>query len=113
MTKHYGWWMILKHDQFKRLIDPTNQVTVLLATHWISLKMIMAEITEQEYRARHDAGRPQKKEGDVEVGIIRWLKYLNGLIDDQHRPYNAWPLWIEAQLDIDISYFGRGDRRNW
>ncbi|KAK4226454.1 hypothetical protein QBC38DRAFT_480426 [Podospora fimiseda] len=113
MTEHYGWWMMLSHERFQRVIEPGNQLGVLLATHWISLKQIMSVITETEEKASgdHDKGKgqSQKKEGgnDISLGIIRWLKYLNGLVDDEHRRYNRWPEWVEGQLDLDRGFFGR------
>ena len=66
---------MLPHNQFQRLIDPANQVAVLLASHWISLKQIMATITSREGMAR--AKQPPKAaDREMDVGIIRWLKYL-------------------------------------
>ncbi len=106
MSDHYGWWMMLPHDQFQRIIDPSNQNCILLATHWIALKQIMAAITETEERAR--AKRPPKKaNNDISLGIIRWLKYLNQRVDAEHVVYNQWPMWVEAQLDADRMVFGK------
>lgn len=106
ITDHYGWWIMLPHDQFQRLIDPTNQVAVLLASHWISLKQIMVTITSREGLAR--AKQPPKSaDHDMDVGIVRWLRYLNRSVDADHVGYNVWPLWVEAQLDRDPTCFGR------
>jgi hypothetical protein len=95
--------MQIPHDNFQRLIDPENQVCLLLASHWIALKQIMATITETEHRQRPN----QKKEGDVDVGMIRWLRHVNRQIDDDHQLYNQWPLWIEARLEQDLGFFGK------
>jgi hypothetical protein len=105
MSQHYAWWMMLAHEQFRQVIDPNSQVCVLLAAHWIALKQIMAIITETELRAGGEAAK--KHGGDIEIGIIRWLKYLNGLVDAEHVRYNQWPMWVEAQLDRDVGFFGK------
>ncbi len=97
---------MLPHDRFQHLIDPGNQVCLLLAAHWIALKQIMATITEMETSARAKHPEAQNDRG-IELGIIRWLKYLNRMVDAEHLPYNQWPLWVEAQLDRDRSFFGR------
>ncbi|KAB5585805.1 hypothetical protein GE09DRAFT_1072029 [Coniochaeta sp. 2T2.1] len=104
MSAHYSWWMMLPHEQFRHIIDPDNQVCVLLATHWIALKQIMATITETEAKA---SGKAANKEGDIEIGIIRWLRYLNGLVDAEHVAYNRWPMWVEVQLERDVGFFGK------
>lgn len=105
MSQHYAWWMMLPHEQFRHIIDPTNQTCILLATHWISLKQIMATITETEWKAKAEAEK--KSGGDIEVGIIRWLKHLNSLVDEEHLVYNQWPVWVEAQLDLNRRFFGK------
>jgi hypothetical protein len=97
---------MLPHEQFRHIIDPNSQVCVLLASHWIALKQIMAIITEKEGLASGEALKKQN-EGDIELGIIRWLKHLNGLVDADHAGYNQWPMWVEAQLDRDRSFFGK------
>jgi len=116
LTEHYRWWMMLAHEKFQRLVEPGNMVGVLLASHWIALKQIMASITEVEekaagavsYKNSESRGRGAGKPGnDISLGIIRWLKYLNALVDEEHQVYNAWPRWVEAQLDADRGYFGK------
>lgn len=104
--------MTLPHDQFQRLVDPGNQLAILLATHWIALKQIMAVILEAEHQAaakmpdRRGEGRGEGG-SDPYGGITRWLRYLNRQVDQAHRPYNDWPLWVQAQLDRDYRFFGR------
>jgi hypothetical protein len=120
LRRHYGWWMMLPHDKFRRIIDPTNQVMLLLGSHWIALKQIMAFITECEETASQDlntaaTGRApavrnaasQKAEMGLDPGMARWLRWLNRQVDAEHQIYNAWPLWVEEQLDRDICFFGR------
>ncbi|KAJ8122731.1 hypothetical protein ONZ43_g1141 [Nemania bipapillata] len=101
LCKHYGWWMQMPHEDFQSLIDGRNQVSLLLASHWIALKQIMATITGVEHTQR------PRKEGDVDMGMVRWLKHLNRQVDVEHQQYNQWPLWVEAQLDANLRYFGK------
>ncbi|KAI0542157.1 C6 zinc finger protein [Xylaria digitata] len=105
LCKHYGWWMQIPHETFQSLIDGGNQVCLLLASHWIALKQIMANITGVEHRQRPQ--QPGRKDGDMDLGMVRWLKYINRQVDIDHQRYNQWPLWVEAQLDIDLGYFGK------
>jgi hypothetical protein len=111
---------MLPHDKFRRIIDPTNQVMLLLGTHWIALKQIMAFITDCEESASRDMsntaprrppsvrsdGSPKAAE-DIDPGMARWLRWLNQQIDVEHQIYNTWPIWVEEQLDRDVSFFGR------
>lgn len=98
---------MLPHDKFRRIIDPSNQVMVLLATHWIALKQIMAFITEVEEMARATRPAGGGKQDAIDPGLSRWLKYLNRQVDFEHRLYNTWPMWVEEQLDRDITFFGK------
>lgn len=97
--------MMLPHNVFQELISPGNQVIMLLHAHWISLAQIMVFITAQEYEVREkrppDTGKP------IDPGFIRWLKYLNARIDYEHQMYNQWPMWVEQQLERDITFFGK------
>ncbi|KAI1368973.1 C6 zinc finger protein [Xylaria arbuscula] len=104
LCKHYGWWMQIPHENFQLLIDGGNQVCLLLASHWIALKQIMATITGAEHSQRQNPGR---KDGDMDLGMVRWLKHINRHIDVDYQQYNQWPLWVEAQLDINLGYFGK------
>ncbi|KAK1459040.1 C6 zinc finger protein [Colletotrichum melonis] len=104
LSKHYGWWIQLPHEKFQRVIDMTSQTMVLLASHWIALKQIMATVTNAEHECREKA--PPKKSA-VDLGIIRWLGYLNRQIDHEHLVYNRWPLWVEEQLKQDLTFFGK------
>ncbi|KAI0011723.1 C6 zinc finger protein [Xylariaceae sp. FL0662B] len=103
LSKHYGWWMQISHEDFQYIIDPRNQTCMLLASHWIALKRLMITITRMENRA--GGQEPKEKDGDIDPGTIRWLKYLNRQVDIEHQRYNQWPVWVEAQLDKDIRYF--------
>ncbi|KAK3304553.1 uncharacterized protein B0T15DRAFT_399348 [Chaetomium strumarium] len=106
LMEHYSWWMMLPHDQYQRLIDPNNQVSILLGAHWVALEQIMAVITEAERKAA--AKTPNQSPGaGISLGTIRWLKYLNTQVDAHHHAYNSFPRWVEAQLDRDRGYFGR------
>lgn len=109
LRQHYAWWMMLPHDEFQRIIDPSNQVAILLATHWIAVKQIMVTITETEAkgRAKEPENKPNVDEHDPWNGLGKWLRYLNRLVDEEHLAYNAWPVWVEAQLEQDAGCFGR------
>ncbi|KAJ2979675.1 hypothetical protein NQ176_g3104 [Zarea fungicola] len=104
-SKQYGWWMLLPHGTFQELINMQNQTMVLLHSHWIALSQIMAFITEQELTVRQKY--PSQQENRMDPGFLRWLKYLNARIDYRHQMYNQWPLWVEEQLDRDLTFFGR------
>lgn len=104
LQRQYAWWMMLPHDKFQRLIDPGNQTAVLLGAHWIALKMIMARITSHEGDAAQK--KPPPTDG-TELGMARWLRFLNGRVDAEHGVYNAWPLWVQERLEFDIEFFGK------
>lgn len=97
--------MQISHQNFAHLVDPNNTICTLLASHWIALKQIMATITEKEYEAR--AQEPEKKEKHMDLGIVRWLSYLNRQVPAEYQHYNHWPAWVEAQLDQDLAFFGK------
>ncbi len=114
IAQHYSWWMQLPHEKFQQVVDPNSQVFVLLAAHWISIKQIMVTITRVE-RTFQTEGQPQQQpqpgaspgaDRDVDLGIVRWLKYLNRELDPEYLPFNQWPLWVEAELDRDPAAFG-------
>mgnify|MGYP005989556107 CR=1 FL=1 len=104
-SKQYGWWMMMPHGTFQELIDMDNQVILLLHAHWIGLSQIMAFINEQESSVREK--HPSQKENRTDPGFIRWLKYLNSRVDYEHQAYNQWPMWVDDQLEKDITVFGR------
>ncbi|CAI6098438.1 unnamed protein product [Clonostachys chloroleuca] len=104
-TQQYGWWMMLPHSVFQELISPDNQVILLLHTHWIALGEVMAFITQQEYEVREKHGSDEGR--NIDPGMLRWLRYLNARVDYEHQMYNQWPMWVEAQLDRDLSFFGK------
>lgn len=98
--------MQMPHASFAYLVDPANQVCLLLSTHWVALKKIMKTITDAERRASASPRSPDEK-GDPDLGITRWLGYLNRQIDAGHRRHNRWPLWVEARLDADPMFFAK------
>ncbi|KAK9798826.1 putative C6 zinc finger protein [Seiridium cardinale] len=103
LCKHYGWWMQISHENFAHLIDPENATCALLASHWIALKQIMATITEKEYEAR--AQTPAQEEKGMDLGMIRWLRHINRQVPPEYQQSNQWPVWVEAQLDVDLISF--------
>ncbi|KAJ3481026.1 hypothetical protein NLG97_g7922 [Lecanicillium saksenae] len=104
-SKQYGWWMLMPHGTFQELINLQNQTMLLLHTHWIAMSQIMAFITEQELSVRQK--HPTKQDNRMDPGFLRWLKYLNARVDYRHQMYNQWPMWVEEQLDRDLTFFGR------
>jgi hypothetical protein len=107
LTDFYTWWMLLPHNKFQPLIDPTNQVAILLATHWISLEQIMSTICEAEHKAAAKMPAPPPPNSAPSVGSIKWLNYLNAQVDSEHLAYNQWPMWVEEQLHRDRRFFGK------
>ncbi|GAP83844.2 putative C6 zinc finger protein [Rosellinia necatrix] len=105
LCKHYGWWMQIPHENFQSLIDGSNQVCLLLASHWIALKQIMAIITGAEHSQRPQQLR--RNDGDMDMGMVRWLKHINRQVGIDYQQFNQWPLWVEAQLDRNLCYFGK------
>ncbi|KJZ68783.1 hypothetical protein HIM_11827 [Hirsutella minnesotensis 3608] len=101
----YGWWMMMPHASFQELINFDRQTIVLLHAHWISLALIMAPISECEFDLREK--HPSQPDNSMDPGFIRWLKHLNARVDEEHQRYTQWPLWVDAQLDRDISFFGK------
>ncbi len=108
--------MQLPHHKFQRVVDPKNEVFLLLATHWIAVKQIMATITQVErYFQDEDTGGqqppppppPPTPDGSIDMGILRWLKYLNRQLGPEYQVFNQWPLWVETELDRNPSVFGR------
>ncbi|KAH6996840.1 hypothetical protein EDB80DRAFT_135101 [Ilyonectria destructans] len=106
-TKQYGWWMLLPHNSFQELINPNNQVMLLLHAHWISLNEIMEFITQQDLQVREKSPTPREGQADIDPGFHRWLKYINSHVDYEHQMYNQWPMWVEDQLNQDITFFGK------
>ncbi|GJN74303.1 C6 transcription factor [Purpureocillium lilacinum] len=104
-SREYAWWMMLPHGSFQELINFNRQTIVLLHTHWIALAQIMAFITEREYDLREK--KPIKQDNDMDPGFVRWLKYLNARVDFEHQLYNQWPMWVDEQLDRDMTFFGK------
>lgn len=102
LTEHYAWWMLLPHDKFRLLIDPGNQLAILLGAHWISLEQIMTTICKAEEKAA--AKMPRRSNAGVSVGT-GWLGYLNKQVDYEYRKYNEWPMWVEEQLRRDRKFF--------
>ncbi|RYP65832.1 hypothetical protein DL769_006204 [Monosporascus sp. CRB-8-3] len=94
----------IPQESFAYLVNPENQVCLLLGAHWIALKKIMRTITDAESRVNPSS---HPRDGDPDIGMGRWLKYLNRQIDDEHREYNQWPMWVETQLERDLDFFRR------
>lgn len=105
LCDHYGWWIQLPHEDFAHLVNPNNAVCTLLGSHWIALKQIGATVTEREFEARPQ--EYQEKDEGMDLGMIRWLRYLNRQVEPEYQQYNQWPVWVEAQLKKDLRFFGK------
>ncbi|KAM0443644.1 hypothetical protein ACHAQK_003291 [Fusarium lateritium] len=106
-TAQYGWWMLLPHDTFQALIDPDNQVMMLLHAHWVAINEVMSPISKQERQVSEKHPRDREGKPDLDPGFTRWLKHLNANVDLEHQRYNQWPMWVEQQLEDDMTFFGR------
>ncbi|KAF4494861.1 UPC2-regulatory involved in control of sterol uptake [Fusarium agapanthi] len=106
-TAQYGWWMLLPHDTFQALIDSDNQVMMLLHSHWVAINEIMSPISGQERNVSEKYPPERDDQPQLDPGFARWLKHINANIDLEHQIYNQWPMWVEEQLDQDITFFGR------
>lgn len=106
-TKQYGWWMALPHPSFQEVINPNNQVMVLLHAHWVALNEVMSFILQQENNVRKKKHTPREGKCEIDPGFQRWLRWLNAHVDYEHQIYNQWPMWVEEQLNEDVSYFGK------
>ena len=96
----------MPHSIFQELINPDNQLMTVLHAHWIALTEIMSFITQQEHEVRRK--QPEIANHHIDPGFIRWLKFLNAGVDYEHQTYNQWPMWVDEQLDKDITFFGKG-----
>lgn len=99
--------MLLPHDTFQALIDPDNQVMMLLHSHWVAINEIMSPISGQERNVSEKYPPQRDDQPQLDPGFARWLKHINANIDLEHQIYNQWPMWVEEQLDDDITFFGR------
>ncbi|KAG6360235.1 hypothetical protein INS49_011291 [Diaporthe citri] len=106
MGDHYSWWIMLPHEEFSRIVDPSDQVFTLLAANWIAIKQIMAVITEVE----KEWSQKQSDKGNVDEGMGRWLRHLNRQVEPDFVRYNQWPMWVQAQLENDPCFFGKASR---
>ncbi|KAG8160523.1 hypothetical protein KVR01_010059 [Diaporthe batatas] len=106
MGNHYTWWVMLPQDQFARIVDPSDQVFILLAANWIAIKQIMAVITEVE----KEWTKKENDKDNVEEGMGRWLRYLNRQVEPELIHYNQWPMWVQGQLEMDPCFFGKATR---
>ena len=103
LSHHYGWWMQISHDKFQHIVDPSNEISTLMASHWIALSHVMARVSEVELHMI--SPRPRSIQGEMNLGLTRWLKHLNRHVRSEYAQYNEWPLWVQSQLDKDVTFF--------
>ncbi|KAL1885341.1 hypothetical protein Cpir12675_006990 [Ceratocystis pirilliformis] len=119
LRTQYRWWMTMPHHQFCKVINPTNQVMVLLNTHWIGLNQMLAAVADpnrstRQHHQQSQQGGNSRHGGShhhhgylstIQLGGFKWLKYTNRLVDYTHQFYNTWPTWVEQQLLRDPNVF--------
>ena len=101
MRKQYAWWMTQPHETFQRIIDLNDQVMLILATHFVSLQVIMVFILES---VRSPDRVPNKR---ADGGMARWLRCLNPLVGGEFRAFNRFPAWVGGQMERDPGFFGK------
>lgn len=116
---HFIWWQSLPFQEFQRIIDMTDQVNILLATHWVALMMAMSFLRkasmkineeskrkpEMQEKGRGGASSQAKKKGMCTEPWYYWLACMNRWIKDDYRKFNTWPQWVQDRLDENAVYF--------
>ncbi len=116
---HFIWWQSLPFQEFQRIIDMTDQVNILLATHWVALMMAMSflrkasmKINEEskkkpeiQEKGRGGASSQAKEKGKCTEPWYYWLVCMNRWIKDDYRKFNTWPQWVQDRLDENAMYF--------
>lgn len=94
---HFIWWTSLPFEDFQRIIDMTDQVNILLATHWVALIMAMSFLRkasmiindDSKRKAQHcDEGKARREragkgEGPVHGAVVLLARVHESL--DQRR----------------------------
>lgn len=100
--------MQLSHEQFQQLVDPGDPVMLALGAHWIALKQIMAPITAVDNVPRSQEAKAQGEE----LGMIRWLRYLNRSVLDFDSARAAAGASVSSTSDDAGAGAGAGAGRN-
>lgn len=116
---HFLWWGGLPFDEFQRIIDMTDQVNILLATHWVSLMMVMSFLKRASTRVNDDSKKQAegerhgiktaiaeaKEKGQCTEPWFYWLVCMNGWVTDDYLKFNTWPQWVQERLEENAQYF--------
>ncbi|KAM3544630.1 hypothetical protein ARSEF1564_002498 [Beauveria bassiana] len=116
---HFIWWQSLPFGDFQRIIDLTDQVNILLATHWVALMMVMSFLHKASTKINDDsknasdtpaqgsigAKAQAQKKGKCTEPWYYWLACMNRWINDDYQKFNTWPQWVQDRLDEDATYF--------
>lgn len=112
---HFIWWQSLPFEDFQRVIDMTNQVNVLLASHWVAMMMAMSflhaasikvnEDSKKRYKGITSARTAAQEKGKCTEPWYYWLVCLNRWVNEEHKRFNLWPQWVQERLDEDAQYF--------
>ncbi|OAA41892.1 hypothetical protein BBO_05251 [Beauveria brongniartii RCEF 3172] len=52
---HFIWWQSLPFGDFQRITDLTDQVNIVLATHWVALMMAMSFLRKASTKINNDS----------------------------------------------------------
>nr|ACR78138.1 predicted Gal4-like transcriptional regulator [Beauveria bassiana] len=116
---HFIWWQSLPFGDFQRIIDLTDQVNILLATHWVALMMVMSFLHKASTKINNDSKKASDTPAQGSIGVkaqaqkkgkctepwYYWLACMNRWINDDYQKFNTWPQWVQDRLDEDATYF--------
>lgn len=124
---HFIWWSSMPFDDFQRVIDLTDQVNILLATHWVALMMAMSFLRKASMKINEDSKKTSeapppsppppplprsrgaqaqaREKGQCTEPWYYWLVCMNRWINNDYQKFNIWPQWVQDRLDEDALYF--------
>lgn len=77
---------------FHHLIDPTNQIGLLLQAHLIALQTMLEPVLKHEVvpRKGENGAKPDHR------GSVAWLDTIHGKVGEEMREWFEWPMmWAE------------------
>lgn len=115
---HFIWWQSLPFDAFQRIIDLTDQVNIILATHWVAIMMAMGFLRKASMKVNDDSKKKEERaqgpqgasaeareKGKCTEPWYYWLACMNRWVDDSYKKFNVWPQWVQEKLDEDALFF--------
>lgn len=73
---------------FHHLIDPANQIGLLLQAHLIALQTILEPVLKHEVIPPKPEDRAKPKHG----GSVAWLDAIHGKVGGEMREWFEWPM---------------------